>query len=235
MWRDAKLKAKYKVPPGSASVNRARALLAHAPAMFAQKTVDFPMFRQWKATGGSDLDVSSIQGAMENLQCKSFDWYLDFFGYIYRDGGLIPKEVFQITPDGGNTCLYVKSKRLWGSDGPPHDTLAMEPCHAKTNSGTQHWHLANRNPEGKCCSGLRSWNTDQCIVGRLGTAVCSMSGQPAQITQEGLLKVGLPPKCLSINPLRETSCDQATSSWKKLRPFEPPEFKVLGQELKDKW
>jgi len=234
MWRDQKTRAKYVVPPGSASVNRARALLAHAPEMFAQKTVDFPMFQSWKQTGGSDLDVSSIQSAMQNLDCKNFDWYLDFFSYIYRDGGVIPKEVFQISPDGGKTCLYVKSKRAWGSDGQPSDTLAMEPCQETKDTGTQHWHLANRNAQGKCCSSLRSWNTDQCIVGRLATSVCSMSGQPAQVTSDGRFKVGT--RCLSVFPLRETSCEEATTTtWEKFRPFQPPEFEILGQDLKDKW
>lgn len=234
MWRDAKTKAKYVVPPGSASVNRARALMAHAPEMFARKTVDFPMFQSWKRTGGVDLDVSSIRNAMEDLDCKDFDWYLDFFSYIYRDGGVIPKEVFQISPDGGTTCLYVQSKRQWGSDGPPSDKLALEPCQETKDSGTQYWHPANRNAQGKCCSGLRSWNTDQCILGGLATGVCSMSGQPAQITPDGLFKVGT--RCLSTDPLRETACDASTTTtWQRWHPFRPPEFQVLGQELQDKW
>jgi len=240
MWRASgkqNTRARYKIPPNSSNINRARALYAHAPEMFAKKSIAFPMFQKWRATGGSDLDVSSIQSAMNNLQCQDFEWYLDFFSYIYRDGGYIPKEVFQLTPDGGKTCLILKSKRAWGSDGSPSDVLTMEPCTEKVGSeitsGTQHWHKANRNAEGKCCSGLRSWNTDQCIVNGLKTSVCSMSGQPAELTPEGLLKVG-GTKCLRIDPLRETSCEGA-SKWEKLRPFQPPEFEVLSQKLKDKW
>jgi hypothetical protein len=63
-----------------------------------------------------------------------------------------------------------------------------------------------------------------------------MNDQPAEMTAEGLLKVGdKNNRCLSANPLRETSCNDATDTWKKLRPFEPQEYRILSQELKDKW
>ena len=238
MWRGSKknTRAKYKLPPNSAGLNRARAFKAHAPDMFSNKTVTFPTFSMWRKTGGSDLDVESIRAPMEKLQCKDFNCYLDFFSYIYRDGGYIPKEVFQLTPDGGKTCLMLKSRRSWSSGGSPDDVLAMDECTSvsglQATSGTQYWHKANRTPEGHCCSGLRAWNTDQCILNRLTTHVCTMSGQPAELTTEGTLKVGN--KCLSIDPLRETSCEGA-SKWEKLRPFQPQEFTTLSQELKDKW
>lgn len=238
MWRSGKknTRAKYKLPPNSSGLNRARAFKAHAPEMFAKKTVTFSTFAKWRETGGSDLDVQSIQAPMNKLQCNDFDWYLDFFSYIYRDGGYIPKEVFQLTPDGGTTCLMLKSKRSWGSGGSPSDTLVLDQCTnvsgLAATSGTQYWHKANRTPEGRCCSGLRAWNTDECVMNGLKTSVCSMSGQPAELTAEGVLKVGS--KCLSVDPLRETSCEGATK-WEKLRPFEPQEFTLLSQELKDKW
>lgn len=238
MWRGGKknTRAKYKVPPNAAGLNRARAFKAHAPDMFGNKTVTFPMFSKWRETGGSELDVESIQTPMKDLQCKDFNWYLDFFDYIYRDGGYIPKEVFQLTPDGGKTCAMLKSRRPWSSGGSPTDALALEPCTdiagLEATSGTQYWHGANRTPEGRCCSGLRAWNTDQCIVNGLSTAVCGMSGQPAELRTDGTLKVGS--KCLSVDPLRETSCKGATK-WEKLRPFQPQEFMTLSQELKGKW
>jgi len=239
MWRTGdkrNTRAKYKLPANSAGLNRARAFKAHAPAMFGNKTVTFPVFAKYKATGGNDLDVTSIQAPMEKLQCQDFNWYLDFFSYIYRDGGYIPKEVFQLTPDGGKSCLRLKSDRSWNSGGSPSDGLVLESCTEvsglEATSGTQYWHKANRNSEGRCCSGLRAWNTDQCIMNGLKTSVCSMNGQPAELTAEGVFKVGH--KCLSTDPLQETSCEGATK-WEKLRPFEPQEFATLSQELKDKW
>lgn len=238
MWRQGakqNTRAKYKIPGGSSVVNRARAFKAHAPEMFGNKTVTFGPFSQWKSTGGNDLDVESIQAPMRDLQCQDFNWYMDFFSYIYRDAGYIPKEVFQLTPDGGKTCLSLKS-RGWGSGGSPNDSLIMDECSTvpglEATSGRQYWHKANRDSEGKCCGGLRAWNTDQCVMPGLRTSVCALSGQPAQLTADGSLKVGS--KCLSVDPLRETSCADA-SKWEMLRPFEPQEFKVLSQELKDKW
>lgn len=241
MWRkdDKKnTKARYKVPGNAALLNRARALKAHAPDYFANKTVTFPPFSRWKSTGGSDLDVKSIQSTMEELQCKDFDWYLGFFNYIYRDGGVIPKEAFQLSPDGGKTCLKLKKRQSWGFATNTGDNLSMDSCVnvtglEVTRSGTtQYWAKANRNKEGKCCGSIQNWNTGQCIQSGLSTYCCNMNEQPAELTEEGWLKVG--EKCLSANPLRETTCDGATK-WTKLRPFEPPEYTLLSQKLKDTW
>lgn len=218
-------------------LNRARAFMAHAPELFAKKTVTFPGFAKWRDTGGSDLDVESIQSKMKELQCKDFNWYLGFFKYIYRDGGLIPKEAFQLSPDGGKTCLRLKKRASWGFATNTGDDLSMDACvnvtgiEVKTGT-TQYWALANRNKEGKCCQALQNWNTGQCMLPGLKTYCCNMNDQPAQLTPEGLLKVG--EKCLSANPLRETPCT-AASKWQKLRPFEPPEYTLLSQDLKDIW
>jgi polypeptide N-acetylgalactosaminyltransferase len=243
MWRvDNKknTKVKYKIPANSATLNRARAIAAHAPEFFRHKTLTFGMFSKWKDTGGSDLDVESIQAPMKELQCKDFEWYLDFFKYIYNDGGVIPREVFQITPDGGKTCLQLKKQQHFSFQGNKGDDLAIGPCLNVTGleatSGTQYWHKANRNKDGRCCGGLRAWNTGQCLLNNLKTSLCNMNDQPAEMTAEGLLKVGdKNNRCLSANPLRETSCNDATDTWKKLRPFEPQEYRILSQELKDKW
>jgi hypothetical protein len=240
MWRkdDKKhTKAKYKIPGNSATLNRARAFAAHAPELFAKKSVTFPIFAKWKANGGKDLDVASIQGPMEELQCKDFNWYLDFFSYIYRDGGLIPKEAYQLSPDGGKTCLQLKKRQSWGFATQTGDNLMLATCVNATGlqagSGpTQYWHLANRDKEGKCCQGLQAWNTGQCLMNGLVTNLCDMNKQPAELTADGKLKIG--EVCLNASPLGETVCENAVK-WEKLRTFEPQEYTLLSQELKDKW
>ena len=220
--------------------NRARAMKAHAPDMFGNKTLTYPAFQQWRATGGSDLDVESILAPMRSLECKDFNWYLDFFSYIYRDAGLIPKEVFQLTADNGKTCLMLKNRQTWDSTASPEDELVLGNCTTvsglNATSGTQYWHVANRKKDGTCCSGLQAWNTNQCITGNLKTYVCSSmtGGQPATLNKKEWLKVGT--QCLNANPLSLSNCQKGvTQPWKKLRPFQPQEFTAMSQELQEKW
>lgn len=245
MWRDSSKPntvAKYRVPGNAAVVNRARAMMGHAPDMFAQKTIFFPMFSSYKRTGGSDLDVSSIHEPMTKLQCKDMNYYWDFFSYIYRDGGYLPKQVYQLTPDAGTTCLQLKSNRVWNSDGPADDKPSLAPCTnlpgLEATAGTQYWHPANPTSEGVCCSSLRAWNTDQCISTPTRTFSCNNqanSQQKAQLQDNGTIVLGSG-KCLSASgsTLSATSCSSATK-WDKLRPFVPQEFTALSPELKAKW
>merc|ERR1712146_236201 len=70
----------------------------------------------------------------------------------------------------------------------------LVPC--DKNDDRQRWHGANKKSNGKCCSGLRAWNTDQCIQsvsgGLVNTLVCDISGQAADMhwafTNQGLLQ-----------------------------------------------
>ena len=48
----------------------------------------------------------------------------------------------------------------------------------------QWWHASNRDLSGRCCSGLKAWNTDQCLSrgagGKVATRVCILGGTPEQ-------------------------------------------------------
>lgn len=240
MWRkqdDAKTKLKYKLPAEKALGNRARAMLAHAPKMFAAKTIMYSDFKEWKENKGSTLDVSSIREPLEKLQCKSFEWYLDFFNYIYRDAGFIPKQVFQMTPDNGATCLGLKGDTKWGGHGYSSDKLAMAPCSPvaglEASNGTQYWHDFGQDSTGKCCNSLKVWNCDQCLSSGLSTGSCKLKASvTASLSDDGLLRIGT--KCLGVNPLALIDCNGA-SKWQKLRPFVPQEFQVLSTELQERW
>jgi len=242
MWRVKDKKetsVKYKLPAEKALGNRARAFKAHALKYFLNKTLTFPEFQNWRDNGGSDLDLRSIQEPLSHLQCKSFDWYLDFFSYIYRDDGMIPKQVFQLTPDSGKTCLSLKGDTKWGGGGYTGDKLALSPCTTipglQATNGTQYWHPSMRNAQGDCCTSLRVWNTDQCTTSGLSTGSCKVKHSvTSKLEKNGLLLVGT--NCLRVDngSLKLGSCDGA-STWEKLRPFEPPEFTLMSPELKTKW
>ena len=242
MWRVKDKKetsVKYKLPAEKALGNRARAFKAHAPKYFANKTITFPEFKQWKENKGSDLDLRSIQEPLSRLQCKDFDWYLDFFSYIYRDDSMIPKQVYQLTPDGGKTCLGLEGDTKWGGSGYSNDKLAMAPCTTvpglEASEGTQYWYPSMRNAEGKCCRTLRVWNTDQCITTGLNTGSCKVGHSPVStLTESGLIQVAN--QCLRVdNGVLSLGVCEGASKWEKLRPFAPQEFTLLSPELKAKW
>jgi polypeptide N-acetylgalactosaminyltransferase len=241
MWRvGGKTRAKYTIE-GSPIQNRARAIKAHAPEFFSNKTVYFPTFLKWK--DNDNLSVESIQSPLSKLQCHDFLWYLDHFAYIYRDAGYIPSTVFQLTPDGGKQCLSL-GRDHWGTASKPEDVLELKPCSTVSGrtatSGTQYWHKSNRNAQGKCCSGLRAWNTDQCMVRGLKSAICSMNNnQPAEFVESNgrLIVAG---QCLLVDgesgSLRQARCsDDATTKWQQWEPFEPQEFSLLSSEMKQSW
>jgi len=170
---------RYVVPPGAPAKNRARAAKAHMGPWFAAKTLQFPAFDRFARNQGQGLDVSKITGVKDKLKCHPFDWYLEKFRYIYRDGGLLPRKIFQLEATGGTAtepqCLALRSNS-WGNAGPPNDHIVLQTC--DTKSTRQWWHGSNRRLDGSkrsvargedqtendgCCTGLRSWNCDQCM------------------------------------------------------------------------
>ena len=186
-----------------------------------------------------NLNVQSIQEPLQALQCKDFLWYLNFFSYIYRDAGYIPRKVFQLTPDGGSNCISLKRDN-WGSASAPNDQLTLQPCSEvdgrAASSGTQYWHQSNRDSEGKCCSGLRAWNTDQCMVRGLSSGVCSLNpDQPAGLGDNGYLKIAGNCVIVTNGSLRLDTCSTDSTKWEEWKAFEPQEFSLLSQDMKDSW
>ena len=257
MWRDGteKTKAKYKLGAGDAIKNRARAVKAHLGPWY-EKTLTFPSFKQWK---GVDLDTSSITNSFSNLKCESFEWYLNRFKNIYRDAGVIPKEVFQIeakTSSGSSLCLQLKSMG-WTNYGSA-DELVMKECLAgpPTEPKAQWWHTSSRlQDDGSCCGSLRAWNTDQCVDGRnpaLGAAsiktyTCDLdSGVEAMLESTGgngdefLFKIGRDKSqnsCISLeqdSTIKIVDCNAATT-WRKGNAFTPIEYELLSSETKMDW
>ena len=266
MWRDGskpKTGARYSVPPGAPERNRARAAKAHFGAWFTKKTLTFPSFAQFKADGGASLDVSSITAAKSKLKCQPFSWYLDRFSHVYRDGGVLPRTIFQIEAvesggggggggGGAALCLQMAQHQSWTNAGAPDDSLVLRPCSDKGT--TQWWHRANRAARGarKCCTGLRSWNSDQCIVqaGVGGkTSVCDLDSantmQQVALGADGKLRftyAGAGERfCLSAagggrdgGSVSVGSCATATL-WQRRHATTPVEFSILSPEQQAKW
>uniref|UniRef100_A0A7S4IHY9 Glycosyltransferase 2-like domain-containing protein n=1 Tax=Odontella aurita TaxID=265563 RepID=A0A7S4IHY9_9STRA len=251
MWRDSKHKAKYHIGGGDAVKNRARAVKAHVGPWF-EKTLTFPSFQQYRSDKEASLDVSSIENAMKDVTCKSFEWYLSRFANIYRDAGVIPTKVFQleavVEEDGGGgqqLCLQLEGHSAWNNAASPSDATKLAPCKNVNppTEGTQYWHKSSRNTDGECCSGLRVWNTDQCLnANGVTTGVCSLTDEhPAYLTKSGKLRVG--GLCLSVESsshvnektkLQAVDCEKAIK-WRKRGAFEPLEFSLMSEATKVEW
>ena len=254
MWRtdNPKTRAKYTLNGADSILNRARAVKAHAGPWFANKTLSFPAFERWRGDGGSSLDASSITDGMGDLDCKPFEWYLNRFGYIYHDAGVLPAKVFQLRAVLNGTslgkgvehgmCLQLEGHKSWNNAASPEDRTELSPCLSIPNSeitgGTQWWHKSNRLGDGTCCSSLRVWNTDQCLnKGGMSTSVCSLEpDNEVYLSKRGYLHVG--ERCMSVNAnsmdLHVTDCKGATT-WQKRGAFAPIEFDLLSDNMKNLW
>jgi len=125
--------------------------------------------------------MSSYQKVKDRLQgCRPFAWYLRRFKAVYEDAGIIPAEIFMIRERGSGKCLHFQGGA--GTSGAGTEGVVLDEC--DTTDHSFFWHLGNRNKKtGKCCGGLRAWNTDQCFEGTHGsaigkaiTAICELSG-----------------------------------------------------------
>merc|ERR1712066_38850 len=82
-----------------------------------------------------------------------------------------------------------------GTSGTGKGVAKLTDCMPETDAGL-FWHLGNKGGNslpaqitgrylgltaGQCCSGLRAWNTDQCLSyvanGHFQTSVCDVSGE----------------------------------------------------------
>lgn len=182
MWRVAsnpKTRAQYIVSGNSVSINRMRAAVAWY-GEFSEKLAQFPFSRsghgQWYG------DISNILAVKTRQKCNSFAWFLHRFSGVYIDGGLIPSETYLLQVADGEQCLTYTggagtSPNGWGK-------AKLHRCNPKDDR--QRWHGANKNLKhgGSCCSGIRAWNTDQCIYSiknhAVQTYVCDIAGTNMQ-------------------------------------------------------
>jgi len=187
MWRtpeDKRTEAKYKMDIARTITNRARAVVGWM-GDFAGKLDEYPDMRS--LADPSQLDPEVYSEVRKRLKCKPFAWYLWRFRDIYEEAGLVPASTFQLRHRVSDMCLTF--------GGPPgahpqgRDSVSLRPCGELVetdrwsggNPHAQRWHSANKDPDdsGRCCSGLRAWNTDQCLMERgplVASGICSVGG-----------------------------------------------------------
>jgi len=217
MWRtgEARTNARYK-RVGDTTKNRARAMYAWM-GDFAEKLDDFPSYSSRKQQEGDHWygDMSNFQKVKDQLQgCHPFGWYLKRFKSVYEDAGLLPLDIYMIREETSGQCLLFQGQA--GTSGNGREGIVLAPC--ETGNHRFYWHPGNRSPKtSKCCSGLRAWNTDQCLEGGQGggkgvTGICELSGQNQnqhwKLHSDGSLRRG--DTCLGPgnepNSLQESPC-----------------------------
>ena len=243
MWRkpdDPRTRAKYTLKAGAASRNRLRAAVAWF-GDFSEKLSSFPGLQSERRNSDGTPwygDLSNILEVKNRLKCKSFAWFMHRFKHIYEDGGLIPKETFTLK-DSSGLCLTYEG--LAGTSPNGKGTAVLAPC---TGGERQRWHGANRRDGGECCSGLRAWNTDQCVSGvvdgKISTFVCDVSGRSAvqawqfdsgQLKHRGTGNFMQSADCLGLadGKLQVERCSGA--SWHQDDVLEPIEFNLYKKAL----
>jgi len=254
MWRvpqDPRTKANYHVQPHAAQANRMRAAAAWF-GDFSQKLSSFAALqadRQLPSGGGPWYgSVDNILEVKQRLQCRGLEWFLHRFKNVYEDGGLIPSQTYAIRAISSGLCLTYLGPP--GTSPSGFGKAELQKC--ADDNERQRWHGANRDTSKKdepCCSGLRAWNTDQCIFGGLDgraikTVVCDVSGHSqqqlwqltanGQITQKGwgFMSEG---KCLmpdssgSIAEARHSS--GADQLWRKEDVLQPVESRIYQKAM----
>ena len=184
MWRTPdkpETRAKYTLPPGSSTLNRYRGTAVWL-GPFKEKLDTFKYFSHIR-----NPDLNSFKQVHDKLQCKPFAWFLKRFEEVYFESGLVADEVFQIKDDMTGLCLTFESQ----------SRVSFAPC--AEAFAAQLFHAANRNQNdgGKCCSGFRNWNNDQCLVALgqgapMTTVTCNTYGkhreQYINLTDDGRLQ-----------------------------------------------
>lgn len=257
MWRvpsDPRTMPKYNVPPGAAQANRMRAAVAWF-GEYAEKLKQFPELHATdKADDGRPWygDIGNILSVRTDLKCKSYSWFMHRFKHVYEDGGLIPREIFgiRVGPDSAAAGKCLTFKGAAGTSPNGRGVAELEDCDSANDR--QWWHGANRDTskaDQPCCSGLRAWNTDQCISGvqnrKVETFVCGVDGtsqeQFWELSGDGLVrhKAGLMSHyCLeatAANGLQLDTCKGAGGVWIKELPMEPIETRLYQQAAKSSY
>lgn len=181
MWRtsDPKTRARYQ-HVGNAWRNRARAAYGWY-GDFTSKLQHYPNIRERPSHNEEHWygNLSNFEQVKYNCAgARPFAWFLRRFRSLYEDAGMIPLEIFMLHEEKTGMCL-----RYMGSAGTSGNGYGQGELHMCDQDDHRFfWHLGNKKrKEGSCCSGLRAWNTDQCITQAVGgmvkTHVCDVSGR----------------------------------------------------------
>lgn len=254
MWRvpsDPRTKAHYWAK--SSAANRMRAAAAWYGA-FTAKLKHFPFLSADKKDWGGHPwygDISNTLDIKKKLKCRSFAWFLRRFRQVYEDGGIIPSETFNLRESSSGLCLSYSGSAGTARDG--RGIVVLKRCNV--DDDRQRWHAANQDvtsPNLACCSGLRAWNTDQCLngadeKGSATTFVCDISGQSRDqlwsFQRDGQLKLSgggfLASECLQADGrgyLRKGACKggigvTGIAEWSRHMPSEPIETKLYAKAL----
>ena len=113
-----------------------------------------------------------------------------------------------------------------------------------TEPAVEWWQRSNRHDNGKCCSGLRVWNTDQCLVSsgsndRLRTTVCDLEGPAAQrATVWKGPGLNLDRGCVTVSAAGVPQLGSCAGNVTKFRQHYgalTDEFKILSPKAKKVW
>eukprot|EP00928_Gymnodinium_smaydae_P032099 TRINITY_DN23339_c0_g1_i1.p1 TRINITY_DN23339_c0_g1~~TRINITY_DN23339_c0_g1_i1.p1 ORF type:complete len:718 (-),score=87.44 TRINITY_DN23339_c0_g1_i1:313-2466(-) len=242
MFRGSAATASRYKRVGNRIYNRARAISAWA-GEFSEKLYDYPAFVHERANGGPQWygGLESFQKVKRRLKgCRPFAWYLRRFKSVYEDAGLIPAEIFMMKDKHSGQCLRYLGGA--GTSNHGHESIRLDTCDSIDHG--LYWHLGNRySRSGKCCSGLRAWNTDQCLSGADGTRVCEISGSSAgqqwALQDDGRLARSTPEGkvCLGMHSssLSQKLCDAFKDSFQflKVSAHEPRETQLYKQAQRD--
>lgn len=249
MWRDgtAKTMARYK-HVGDTQRNRARAIYAWY-GEFAEKLQHYPSFASRRpAPDGKPWygDLSNFQEVRDRLAgCRPFAWFLKRFRDIYEDGGIVASEIFMLQEEKSGKCLHFQGYAGTSPTGSEGAALAV----CDDTDDRFFWHAGNVDRStGKCCSGLRAWNTDQCLKGGQGsgkavTTICTVAGldssQDWGLRDNGQLSRGS--TCLGLGEELDTVVEafclgfrsKGGARWKKLAPRIPLETNLYRKALRE--
>lgn len=245
MWRiDSRTRKNYQ-HIGDPSVNRMRAVQGWMGVFGDKAKYEYPLGRVKDRTG----DLSNIWEVRDRLKCKPYVYYLWRFRSIFLDGGMVPEKIFGLKSNG--QCLRYTSSA--GTSGDGQGTVELdETC---TMTDRHRFHAANRmSPKYKnvrgglnnadntiALSGLRAWNTDQCIEGasegHIRTHVCivtGVNGNQQWRLLSGKIQNVYSLRCISIDTdkLVESDCSSA-SIWELVDPIEPLEWREYQKGLKE--
>lgn len=97
------------------------------------------------------VDVANVLERKKSLHCKPFAYFLHRFRRVYQIGGVLPMEAFKLKSRDGDLCVDRKG-------GKQH--FGLSACDRAAI-----FHFANQDPTkgGRCCSGIRQWNTLECF------------------------------------------------------------------------